>query len=1179
MEYTIFSGITSDGITLNFRDILYVYSAGTAENTTVKYSGDMIVFSGGTAIDTTLRGSLDVEGVAQKITVNSFGRINLRSGGTASDISINDMGELYVFSGGSATNIDWTPCMGDIWIEGPFTYVTFVSQYSGVYYRPNELLHEMVMESQIVSSNTMYVMSGGVANSTTVSWMGIINVSSGGTVNNTIVDAYGRLNVSSGGIANNTVANYGSNGGYISIESGATVNNTTINSGTRVDISYGAIAKGTIINSGELNVFLNGVANSTTVNPGGLLDVNNAEAYDIRENGGAVQFNYANTTFVNNSFSGLILSDYATVHSGTTAIRTTVNSNGSLSIYSGGIATQIIENGGKVYYEEGAEVTFASNTFSGVIVPDYGWATVHSGTTAYGTILSSFDADMIVHSGGSAFRTTVGQNCRLFISNDGIANDIIENGGNVIIEDGAIVSFASNSFSEFEFSGTSATLHSGTTANSTVVNNNGKLDVSGGKVIGTILNSGTLNVSSLGMASETIINSRGSMFVSSGGTTINTTLDSGGIFDIAKGAIVKSTTINSGASLAVSKDVAVYNTVVYENGELHICSGGTACNTKVFAAGRVKVLSGGTLTGKMNYMAGAIVSIENGAILDFDLTQTAAGGKAILSDWSLIQGTPDYVLTVGTSQASGIYKLADNADEFDGTLSVRDTAGESFGTLAVGGALAVGKAAYTLTLDDESLVLTITGGAKPDTQAPTISNIRASTTKQTDQAVTVTAVFADDIALKSSLYKLGENGIWKDYVNGVTVTENMTIYFKAVDVAGNESKIASYKVANIKKAEPDSPSGTPDNGRNNWLYLKTLGVNPDLGDFVATDVSASTEEIPLDRDGDVDSEEWQNYVGYDDLADFARINLENDAKLSFLANATGAAKLVIYRLTEGTGKKAGTYTMKVLQTTTLKKPKWSTEYTAETKGLLLVAGDYYIAMKSTGSKKGGTAYYNVNLNEKSAFFTNGDGGWNNWLYEKKTGPNPNSDDFITTVISSSTEEIQLDRDGDVDSFDWLNFVGYGDAADYAKIVLNGEAKLSFLILATDAAKFVIYRLTEKISKKGVVTYSKKTLQTTKLKKDKQTQMYEANTKALKLGAGEYFISVQSTNAKQGGNAYYSVNLNEERSWFSEALLDTKVADALECDNTFDREEDLFATGLENMLDDSQSVRLDIANLA
>ena len=416
------------------------------------------------------------------------------------------------------------------------------------------------------------------------------------------------------------------------------------------------------------------------------------------------------------------------------------------------------------------------------------------------------------------------------------------------------------------------------------------------------------------------------------------------------------------------------------------------------------------------------------------------------------------------------------------------------------------------------------------------------------------------------------------YVESGGMVGNVTRRYGAI-FDSEDGAILNYV---YKDGESPSPvitiSGNPDNGRNNWLYEKKLGPNPDRDDFVTTDVSSSTEKIQLDKDGDVDSGDWLNYVGYDDLADYAIIHLGNDAKLSFAANATGTAKLAIYRLSEGTGKKAGTYTMKALQTTTLKKAKGETEYTAETKGLLLAAGEYYISMQTTNKKKG-SAYYNVNLSEKSAFFINGDDGWNNWLYEKKLGLNQDHDDFITTVISSSTEEIQLDRDGDVDSGDWLNFVGYDDAADYAKIVLVGEAKLSFTIQATDAAKFVIYKLTEKVSKKGVVTYSKKTLQTTKLTKNKQTQLYAANTKALKLEVGEYYISVQSTNAKQGGNAYYSVNLNEERSWFSEAVLDTKVADVLECSSIFDREANLLAAELDNLSDNKQPIWLDIAKLA
>ena len=109
--------------------------------------------------------------------------------------------------------------------------------------------------------------------------------------------------------------------------------------------------------------------------------------------------------------------------------------------------------------------------------------------------------------------------------------------------------------------------------------------------------------------------------------------------------------------------------------------------------------------------------------------------------------------------------------------------------------------------------------------------------------------------------------------------------------------------------------------------------------------------------------EYNNFVGYGDGADFARIKLKNDATVSFNVTATDKAKFVIYSFTEGVDKKGNVkYTVKALQTTELKKPKTATEYAASTKALSLQSGVYYIAVQSTNAAKGGCAYYNVELN-------------------------------------------------------------------------------------------------------------------------------------------------------------------------------------------------------------------------
>ncbi|MBO7089189.1 MAG: hypothetical protein J6W70_04715, partial [Lentisphaeria bacterium] len=97
-----------------------------------------------------------------------------------------------------------------------------------------------------------------------------------------------------------------------------------------------------------------------------------------------------------------------------------------------------------------------------------------------------------------------------------------------------------------------------------------------------------------------------------------------------------------------------------------------------------------------------------------------------------------------------------------------------------------------------------------DKAPPTISNITADVTALTNGDVFVTAEFADNTALASSRYRIGENGEWLDYMDGITVTENTTVYFHAVDIFGNTSDIVSYAVTNIDKVAPVKPTATAD---------------------------------------------------------------------------------------------------------------------------------------------------------------------------------------------------------------------------------------------------------------------------------------------------------------------------------------------------------------------------------
>ena len=136
-----------------------------------------------------------------------------------------------------------------------------------------------------------------------------------------------------------------------------------------------------------------------------------------------------------------------------------------------------------------------------------------------------------------------------------------------------------------------------------------------------------------------------------------------------------------------------------------------------------------------------------------------------------------------------------------------------------------------------------------DHEPPTVGNVSADVTALTNTDVIVTAVFSDNKALASSLYRIGEDGDWLDYDagTGVVVTENATVFFKAVDMAGNESEIVSYEVGNIDTTKP-------------VIELSGDNVTP----LQASTLSASTEP-GLDIFYSTDNATWTKYEGQLDV--------------------------------------------------------------------------------------------------------------------------------------------------------------------------------------------------------------------------------------------------------------------------------------------------------------------------
>lgn len=77
-------------------------------------------------------------------------------------------------------------------------------------------------------------------------------------------------------------------------------------------------------------------------------------------------------------------------------------------------------------------------------------------------------------------------------------------------------------------------------------------------------------------------------------------------------------------------------------------------------------------------------------------------------------------------------------------------------------------------------------------------------TEPTNTDIRVYIQFPEDAVKKQ--YRVGLNGDWSDYVEPVVVTENTTVYARAIDAAGNASEEALLVIHNIDKTPPSTPT-------------------------------------------------------------------------------------------------------------------------------------------------------------------------------------------------------------------------------------------------------------------------------------------------------------------------------------------------------------------------------------
>ena len=951
------------------------------------------------------------------------------------------------------------------------------------------------INGRIVSSKEqLFICNGGIASLTTVE--------------------NGNVQVTSGGSMIGTVLNGSRNS--VTVQNGAHITDTVVNSSCSVSIKRGGTADRTTINSyGYCQVSSGGTANSTTINGGYLTLQENAVANDIVINSGGLTIN-------NTAMDGVVLN------------------NGYIKLESGGTLTGTVISSGNLYCCDGV---VSSTTING------GYFYLSSGGTANGTTIN----------GG-----------HLTVLKNAVANDIVINSGGLTINNTAVVGVVMN--------GGYLALESGGTLTGTVISS-GSLYCCDGVANGTTLNSGFCSVSGGAVMNQTTLNGGYCCVYTDG--IINDTLVNANVSVSLRGGAANDTSVASGGICYVYSGGAANNTAV--SGQLKIFGNGTASNTTVASGGFLTVSCEGKLTGRLSVEQGASVWLDSGAYFDFDLTQTSAGADALVNDLSGFNNAVIYTMTVDRDQAFGTYRLADNAGLFTSAITVRDVSGTQLGRLSIGKTITLENVDYKLTLNNKQLCVAIREPGADDI-APTITDIKANIAAPTNQPVTVTAVFSDNIKVVSELYRIGEGGDWTPYVDGVTVSENTTVYFKAVDAAANESAIESYSVTNIDRTPPEKPSpfantaeptkhfvlvsadfskdtarmessldglawsaytsavkvtenrtvyfrgfdaagnvseiasydvtnidkslpdNRPDADKDDFLYNKNSGWND--ANITVSNTITGNGEIKLDEAGSINKDDKHNMFGNDgtnkDPGDVAMVSVETAAKLTFTIDSTAPGTFYVYEKVRKNGKDrqltVGKVAVKANTPATLKDICLST------------TGSYFVAMIAQNVRKAGAeGLYNVNVTE-STFFFDADGSGNGTAADART-----------IAVGRGTESIVLDEGDMTGSDDFANFVGFGDSIDFAKLDLASSACLSFDLESDGAAKFTIWKQDAKgkMTKAGVAASL-----TAK-------NGYKATSKALFFDTGKYtyYISVESTDAAKGGNAYYNVKLNAAAVFF------------------------------------------------
>ena len=1205
-QMTLYGGV-ANGVVIDGGNAasggLWVSPGGSANAVTVNSDGGMIVSSGGTATNILENGGFvnSMDGATVTFLPNSFSGLvlngkwtTIHSGTTATDMTVNSGGEFYVLSGGSAndTTVNSGGNMalvngiansvtvnpgGHVDIASDGTATAIVENGGFLYWEDGATVTFLpnAFSGVVLTGASATVHSGTTATETTVNSGGIFEIYSGGAVNSVTVNPGGYVGIASDGTATdivekggyiysedgatvaflpNTISGLVLTGASATVHSGTTATETTVNPGGILQIFSGGTANSTTINatgsSGGVGIFFGGVANGVTVNTSGLMSIAGGTANSVTVKPSGVVW-----CFAEGAVNGVTVEAEGEldVFSGGTANSAAVNSQGRMYVYDGAANSVAVNTGILVIYSGGAvsgvELGSAGQahvfgTLNDTTVSGGGYVGVSGGVA---NRLSVDDGSLWI-AAGSANEVTVNSGGFIGVSSGGIAVDVVENGGFILLNEGALASFKPNSFSGAVLNGTLASLHSGTTATDTTINSEGILQINlGGLANNTTVNAGgTFLLVTNGTANNVTFNSGCQAELSAGGRlTGKVTFESGAVISAMEESILDfDLTRASAGTAALVNDLSfipktcLFTLTVGGNeaeGTYYLADGAAGFDTGIYVVNPDWTQILGVVVPNSIFVLGTnrYTLILADDVLSVTVNFVAPNDVYVNSEWADLPNGTVVPVADETNASIGYDAFADVNDAFamvseegkvhvvGGSVSFNGAVDKS---VSIGeGVTLTGKAAFNSPAEIDGTVVFDTADAADGPQFTGFDNVELGENAKFTLTAAPGAV-GTSITLATgatSLFKHEVNSDDFDFVVGAPsfyVAGGIESY--VLDLDANQNLVLSY-VACENKSDGDA--------KNGYLVKKKV-VNPHIGEL-QSNRGDEFNRVLLDDKGTVLENGNYNFVGGDDKADYAKITMASAAKLRFSVktkNADDKVKLSLVSYDAATGK------AKTLKSAAASKGKEGLTAAVfvdpndpKTAGL-----QYFVAVENSGKTN---VFYNVELTADSVFYVDADDGHNNSLVEKKV-LNPYVGEFADTAVTSGEKTfIRLDTDdfAATDHGDYANWVGFGDDADFARISPDAPAILNFTLngkcdpgAAPASLKFVVYSLT--LNSKGVWTQTEIKSKTLNLKSANSVStgilyLNRLNVpEADKNGRTGYYVSVQSTNAKKGGEAYYSV---------------------------------------------------------